>query len=290
MRIKARAKINWTLDIVGKRADGYHLLDSLIQSVELYDTLTIRPAETLEFALEGYARVPDDDTNLALRAARLLMETAQVKTGASLLLKKRIPVGAGMGGGSADAAAVLMGLNRFWRLNLPEEQLRGLGLAIGADVPFCMSGGFQRITGIGENLARLSCMRPAFLVIVQPCRGLSTRDVFGQVALDRIGPHQRPDNVRAVQAIADGRLLEAVPNLGNVLQAVAIRQRPEIGEAIQALEHFGALGAQMTGSGSAVFGVFETARDAQCAWESASRIWRRCWTTRTASRGLVFRQ
>nr|HML48352.1 4-(cytidine 5'-diphospho)-2-C-methyl-D-erythritol kinase [Clostridia bacterium] len=146
MRIKARAKINWTLDIVGKREDGYHLLDSLIQSVELYDTLTIRPADTLEFVLEGYARVPDDDNNLALRAARLLIETAQVKAGANLSLKKRIPVGAGMGGGSADAAAVLMGLNRFWRLNLPEEQLRALGLAIGADVPFCMSGGLQRMT------------------------------------------------------------------------------------------------------------------------------------------------
>lgn len=290
MRIKARAKINWTLDIVGKREDGYHLLDSLIQSVELYDTLTIRPADTLEFVLEGYARVPDDDNNLALRAARLLIETAQVKTGASLSLKKRIPVGAGMGGGSADAAAVLMGLNRFWRLNLPEEQLRGMGLAIGADVPFCMSGGFQRMTGIGENLARLSCMRPAFLVIIQPCRGLSTRDVFGQVFLDRIGAHQRPDNDRAAQAISEGRLSEVGLSLGNVLQSVAIRQRPEIGEAIQALEHFGALAAQMTGSGSAVFGVFESARDAQRAWESAARIWRRCWTTRTASRGLVFRQ
>jgi 4-diphosphocytidyl-2-C-methyl-D-erythritol kinase len=294
IRIKARAKINWTLDLVGKRPDGYHLIDTLMQSVELYDTLEFappeEPADGIELVLQGYTRVPEDENNLVLRAGRLLAERTGLPVRARVTLTKRIPVGAGMGGGSADAAAALAGLNRFCRLQLKDEDLLEMAPAVGADVPFCVCGGLQRACGIGEQLERLPCLRPAFLVIIQPCRGLSTRDIFARVRLDEIQPHQRPDNAAAAAALVEGRLPDVCAALGNVLQAPAVGERPEIAQAIQALEHFGALRAQMTGSGSAVFGVFETAREAQAAWESARQIWRRCWTTRTASRGLVFRQ
>lgn len=289
MRVKARAKINWTLDVVGKREDGYHLLDTLMQSVELYDTLTFEAHDTLDFAVEGVARVPTDDTNLVTKAMNLVAERLDIGTGVRITLRKRIPIGSGMGGGSADAAAALSGLNRFWRLGLREDDLRQLGAEIGADVPFCLTGGMARATGIGEMLEKLPAQRPAYLVITQPCRGLSTREVFQTYDDGALSPEQRPRQQRAVDAARLGDLRGLCREMGNALQSTAVILRPEIAQAIQALEMCGALRAQMSGSGSCVFGVFETAYDAQRAWESISQIWPRCWTTRTASRGLVFR-
>ena len=144
LEIQAHAKINWTLDAVGKRPDGYHELDMLMQSVSLHDTLTMQEADSLVLMLSQGARVPDDGNNLVLRAARRLMEATGVERGAIMTLQKRIPVAAGMGGGSADAAAVLVGLNRLWRLGLKQTELEEIGLSIGADVPFCVRGGLVR--------------------------------------------------------------------------------------------------------------------------------------------------
>jgi 4-diphosphocytidyl-2-C-methyl-D-erythritol kinase len=289
MRVRARAKINWTLDVVGKRSDGYHLLDTLMQSVELYDTLTFEPCGELEFITTGAARVPSDENNLVCKAMNLLAARTGVTHGVRVILRKRIPIGGGMGGGSADAAATLAGLNRFWRLGLREDALRALGAEVGADVPFCLVGGLSRATGIGEKLEKLPSHRPAYLVVIQPCRGLSTREIFQLFSQDGLRPNQRPMQEDAVAAAREGDLRRLCRSMGNALQPAAIRQRPEIAQAIQALEMMGAIRAQMTGSGSAVFGVFETAYGAQRAWESLSPIWGRCWTTRTASRSLVFR-
>ncbi|GHU72311.1 4-diphosphocytidyl-2-C-methyl-D-erythritol kinase [Clostridia bacterium] len=292
MRVKARGKINWTLDIVGIREDGYHLLDSLMQSVELYDMLAFERADELTLQVKGPMRVTADEGNLVLRAMRLLTTRLNITEGCQITLTKRIPIGAGMGGGSADAAATLAGLNRFWRLSLKESELMSLALELGADVPFCLTGGLQRAKGIGEQLERLPVNRPAYLVIVQPCWGLPTPEMYQNYDADTKGlpPPHRPDNDRAVYAARAGMLPRMCSAMGNVLQSVAIQKRPEIAQAIQALEHFGAIRAQMTGSGSAVFGVFASAWSAQYAWERIVPIWRRCWMTRTASRGLVFRE
>ncbi|MDR1599013.1 MAG: 4-(cytidine 5'-diphospho)-2-C-methyl-D-erythritol kinase [Oscillospiraceae bacterium] len=293
MRVKARGKINWTLDIEGVRGDGYHLIDTLMQSVELYDTLAFERADGLLLQVDGPMRVTADENNLVTRAMRLLAERLSVSAGCVITLTKRIPIGAGMGGGSADAAAALAGLNRFWRLSLKEAELNALALELGADTPFCLTGGLQRATGVGERLERLPVNRPAYLVIAQPCWGLSTPEMFqryDEYARESVVPPRRPDNERAVRAARDGSLARMCAAMGNVLQPAAILQRPEIAQAIQTLEHLGAIRAQMTGSGSAVFGVFASAWAAQYAWERVSTIWRRCWTTRTASRGLVFRE
>ncbi|GHU74928.1 4-diphosphocytidyl-2-C-methyl-D-erythritol kinase [Clostridia bacterium] len=290
MRVKARGKINWTLDIVGKRDDGYHLLDTLMQSVEMYDTLEFERSDEFELRAEGPTRVTADETNLVLRAMRLLSERLGLNVGARVILTKRLPLGGGMGGGSADAAATLAGLNRFWRLGLKDAELSAFGLELGTDVPFCLTGGLQRATGVGEKLERLPVNRPAYLVIIQPCWGLSTREIYSQWDEWVDVQPKRPDQERAVRAARAGSLAHICASMGNVLQAVAIQQRPEIAQAIQALEHLGAIRAQMTGSGSAVFGVFASAWAAQYAWERLVPIWRRCWTTRTASRGLVFRE
>ena len=165
---------------------------------------------------------------------------------------------AGMGGGSSDAAAALVGLNRLWGLGLGEDELEKIGLTIGADVPFCIRGGLQRAQGIGEKLTRLEMKKPLYLVAFQPCRGLSTRDVFGALHEEGIKPEDRPDNEAAQKALAEGDVRALGQALGNVLEPGSRRMRPDIDRAIRAIEDTGALGARMTGSGSAVYGLFDS--------------------------------
>lgn len=290
LRIQARAKINWTLDVRGKREDGYHELDMLMQSVTLADTLTIEEAPELTLEVGRGGRVPSDKGNLVLKAAQQLASATGVRRGAKLWLGKRIPVAAGMGGGSADAAAVLVGLNRLWRCGLTDEELERVGLGVGADVPFCVRGGLQRAQGVGEKLTPLPCARQIWLVVIQPCRGLSTRDVFGRLHEQAGAPARRPQTERAQQALAAGDLRALCQSLGNTLQPVAQALRPEIGLAIEALRAQGAAAAQMTGSGSAVFGVFLNARTARAAWQKLRFSYRACYMTASAGAGMEIQE
>ena len=178
MIVEARAKINWTLEIKGVRPDGYHLLDMLMQPVTLSDELTLIPAEGISLRCESGPGIPCDRRNLAWRAAEALRRETGCGLGVDILLRKRIPSGAGLGGGSADAAAVLLGLNRLWHLGLTRERLESIGLTLGADVPFCVRGGLTRVEGIGEKLESLGQVPPLHLVILQPCEGLSTAEIY----------------------------------------------------------------------------------------------------------------
>lgn len=290
LRIQARAKINWTLDVRGKREDGYHELDMLMQSVTLADTLTIEEAPELTLEVGRGGRVPSDKGNLVLKAAQQLLVATGTRRGARLWLGKRIPVAAGMGGGSADAAAVLVGLNRLWRCGLTEAELECIGLGVGADVPFCVRGGLQRARGVGEKLTPLPCARQIWLVVIQPCRGLSTRDVFGRLHEQDSAQMRRPQTDRAQQALASGDLRMLCQSLGNTLQPVAQALRPEIGLAIEALRAQGAAAAQMTGSGSAVFGVFLNARTARAAWQKLRFTYRACYMTASADTGMEIQE
>ena len=284
MQLEARGKINWSLDITGVREDGYHLMDMLMQPVSLADTVTLEPAADLSLATEGFPRLKADERHLAMRAARLLKETAGTALGARMTVFKRIPVGAGMGGGSADAAAVLFGLNRLWGTGLSLPELERLGLQLGADVPFCLRGGLTRTRGIGEEIEALSSGRDFPLVIVQPCRGLSTRDVFQ--AYQNTPPPPHPDTDQAAKALQEGDLSLLRRSLGNVLQPVSSRMRPEISQAVRRLKESGAEIALMTGSGSAVFGVFRTPARARAAFLSLSHRWRSVFLTRTCQKSL----
>ena len=281
MRIAARGKINWTLDIVGRREDGYHLMDMLMQPVTLEDEVTLGPADSLTLTCGGWPRLTPREDNLALRAARTLQEATGCRLGAAIHVEKRVPVGAGMGGGSADAAAVLFGLNRLWGTGLSETELERIGLTLGADVPFCLRGGLTRTTGVGEIMENLPCKRSFPLVVVQPCRGLSTGTVFQ--AYHAAGESRRPDTEAARLALEGGDLPMLSAALSNVLEPVSRDMRPEIGQAVEALRAAGASAALMTGSGSAVFGVFDepalasrTARGLQGRWRA---VWR-CATCR----------
>ncbi len=288
MQVMARAKINWTLDVLGKQPDGYHQLDMLLQSVALSDTVYIRPGDGLSLRLSQGARVPETEDNLVLKAAKALKAAADCPKGADIYLQKNIPIGAGMGGGSADAAAVLGGLNMLWELNLPMEELKRIGLGVGADVPFCLTGGLLRAGGIGEILEPLPCARQFWLVVVQPCRGLGTKKVFTTLEWEKIPQGSRPDTPAAARALEQGDLSALCRAMGNALQPTSEMLRPEIGTAVQALRLQGARQAMMTGSGSAVYGVFSSAMHARSALGALKRRWPACFMTHTCLEGLVF--
>ena len=279
MQLRAYAKINWSLDTVGVREDGYHLLDMVMQSVSLHDTLYLEPAEGLSLRAEGPVRVPVSEDNLALRAARALQRHAGSAEGAEIRLRKRIPTGAGLGGGSSDAAAVLRGLNQLWGLHYSLDTLCDIGLSLGADIPYCLRGGLCRVRGIGESIEPLDRARVYHLVILQPCRGLSTRQVF--TALGAAEALRRPDTPGVIRALQESALGALPGVMGNTLQEVSVPLRPAIRQAITQLREHGARAAQMTGSGSAVFGVFSNAQAAHTAWESLNKKYRACYLART---------
>ncbi len=285
MRLKARGKINWTLDIVGQRPDGYHLMDMLMQPVTLADEVVITEADCLTLTTGGEPLLPADEHHLALRAARAMQTYTGTDRGAAIHVEKHIPVGAGMGGGSADAAAVILGLNKLWQLGLDAKALESIGLSLGADVPFCIRGGLQRTTGIGEIMETVGQGDGYPLCVVQPCDALSTGEVFrGYHAAQTI---RHPDTDKAVEALQ----LRDIPMLraasANVLAQVSVPRRPEIARAVEALYEAGALCAAMTGSGSAVFGVFTDDAAARSACEHLSTIWNKCWHCSTCSAGVV---
>ena len=273
LRIGARAKINWTLDITGRRADGYHLMDMLMQSVTLADEIMLEKTLDGEITLTtgGTPLLPADEHHLAL--------------GARIHVEKHIPVGAGMGGGSSDAAGVLVGLNRLWETGLTRAELEDVGLTLGADVPFCIRGGLTRTRGIGEAMQELPCGRCFPLVVIQPCGGLSTRDVFAAYHAQAVS--FRPDNDAAQAALADGDLRALSPALGNVLQPVSEQMRPSIADAIADLRNFGAAASLMTGSGSAVFGAFETEESADAAFAALSQRYDRVFRCETCMESVI---
>ena len=272
MILEAYAKINWSLDITGIREDGYHLMDMIMQPVSLCDEITLTPAPSLQISTGGWPPSRADKTNLAYRAALALKGETGYAGGARIHVQKKIPIGAGMGGGSTDASAVLIGLNRLWNTGLSSQDLERIGLTLGADVPFFIRGGLTRTRGIGEQLENRSCMYNYWLIVIQPCPGLSTAQVFS--LWHQSEPASRPDTEKALLALETGNLSLLCENLGNVLQPVSEKLRPEIVLACNALKTHGSVFSGMTGSGSAVFGVFRSSSAAEKAHRNLSRTYK----------------
>ncbi|MBQ6865739.1 MAG: 4-(cytidine 5'-diphospho)-2-C-methyl-D-erythritol kinase [Clostridia bacterium] len=251
---KAYAKLNLTLGVLYKRMDGYHALDTLMQTVSLFDRITVSPSKTVEVHVTG-AELPFENT--MYRAAKLYQ--AKCGKGALVTCEKRLPAEAGMGGGSADAAAVLRGLQRLHRM-LTDREIREIALQVGADGPFCLQGGWGRGAGVGEILTPVVGPQLHFAV-VKPPRGVSTKALFQGLSL----PRKRVETVRCLAMLGKNDLAGAAAYMENALEAPAVTLVPEIGEIKAALLSRGALAACMTGSGSAVFGLFETEEGAQAA-------------------------
>lgn len=260
MKIKAYAKINLTLDVTGRREDGYHTIDSVMQTIDVCDDLTLEKNTCGEIRLSSNKEyLPKNESNTAFRAAKLFFEECGLPGGVDIHIIKRIPSRAGMGGGSTDAAAVLHALNRMYERNLPLEQLIDLGRRVGADVPFCVAGGTCRCTGIGEICEPVPPMPDCALLICRPPAGVSTPKAYA--LMDRYPLGGSRATPRMLTALENGRLRDVSNALANrfdeTMKLMQVRQVKKL------MLGGGALGAMMTGSGSAVYGIFPTREQAE---------------------------
>lgn len=262
VELTAPAKINLTLDVLGRRADGYHAVAMVMQSVDLCDRVCLTPAADISLTV-NQPHLAADATNLAWQAALLLRDYAGVAAGVHIRLEKVIPMAAGLAGGSTDAAAVLKGLNQLWRLGLPREELARLGARLGSDVPFCVYGGTMLATGRGERVTPLPPLPSCWVVLVTPPVSVSTAWVYR-----RFQPHAvtaRPDTEGMITALRAGDFNAVAARLANVLESVTIPAYPQVGKLKQLLGDFG-LAALMSGSGPTVFGLTTERERARRAW------------------------
>src|SRR5256714_529181 len=259
--VRAPAKINLTLDVLGRRPDGYHALRSVMQTLELHDTLELRPAPAIRFACDAPALAGED--NLVPRAARLLRTATGYAGGVDITLHKRIPIDAGLGGGSSDAAATLMALNRLWGLALAAERLAELGAALGSDVPFFLYAPLALVSGRGEVVEALPPVPPASVGLHQPPCGLSTARVFAALLPARYGDGSGTE--RLLAALQAGLPPEQWPACHG-LQETVTALYPEVATTLERLRMAGAPQAVLTGSGSTVYALFARADDARRAY------------------------
>lgn len=271
---KAYGKVNLGLDIIGRRSDGYHLVKMIMQSLDIYDTLTFEKQESgidITLAGEGGKGLSLGEDNLIYKAAACIIERTDYKGGIRITLDKNIPIAAGMAGGSSDCAAALKGVNELLEAGLSEEELREIGVTLGADVPYCVMGGTALSEGIGEELTRLAPLPECVFVVAKPLCSVSTAEAYGGydrlVEMGRDIPH--PDIDAQVKALMAGDLEGVVSNFGNVLEYVTASLHPEIAELEKLMKESGAMNAMMSGSGPTVFGIY---KDRVTAEESAEKI------------------
>lgn len=251
----AKAKINLGLRVLGKRADGYHEVDMLMQSIELADQLTFVRDSQLTLQLDNQQLQADPQENLIIKAARVLAAHTGFKCGAKITLQKRIPIAAGLAGGSSDAAATLRGLNRLWQTGLTMRELENLATQIGSDVAFCVQGGTQRATGRGEILQPLAPLPKMNLVVFKPNFGVSTQKVYQAFNLQKVT--RKVDIGQLITAVQTAKIEEIIASMGNDLESVTLALHPEIGLIKRAMLDWGASYALMSGSGPTVFAVVD---------------------------------
>lgn len=271
LTLSANAKINLTLDILGTREDGYHEVAMIMQEISLHDTLSmgkINQGISLTIVIEGQqGTLPADESNLCWKAAALVQKEYNLQEGVEIHLTKRIPMAAGLAGGSADAAAVLKGMNHLFRLGMTEARLCELGARLGSDIPFCIMGGTMLATGRGEILTRLPSFPRLSVVLAKPPVGVSTAWAYKTYDAGYDGPH--PDNEAMLEAIHGGDAHKAADLLCNVLEGVTETEHPVIADYKRLMIEHGAMASMMSGSGPTVFGLV---REKQQAWHLADTL------------------
>ena len=267
VHLKAMAKINLGLDVLRRREDGYHEVRMIMQTVDLYDNVHIKRTKEPGIHLDtNLYFLPTDESNLAYKAAKILMDEFDIKEGVEISIRKFIPVAAGLAGGSSDGGAVLYGMNQLFDLKLTRKQLMKRGLLLGADVPYCLMRGTALAEGIGEKLTRLPALsRRLVVLLAKPGINVSTKFVYTNLKLDRHLVHPNID--AQIKAIQENDSNKMIKNMGNVLESVTIPAYPVIDEIKQCMMENGALGAMMSGSGPTVFGIFSNKKDATKAKE-----------------------
>jgi len=300
LRIRAHAKINLFLDVLHKRPDGYHEIETVFQSIKLADEIILRKFSTgIKINCE-HPQVPLDESNLAYRAAKLLFEASGFSEGVEITIKKKIPVAAGLGGGSADAAGTLVGLNRLFELGYEHEQLMQFGAKLGADIPFCILGGTALGRGIGEILTPLPPFGNVWMVLVNPGFMVSTAWVYQNLHLhtfnfdsknpksQNLGLTKSPKNVNILTyQLRTHNLRKICGGLFNALEKVVVNEYPVIWDLKNQLKESGALSTLMSGSGPTVFALMPDEFHAKAAAEKLSHGTNLCITTTTSPIGVV---
>jgi 4-diphosphocytidyl-2C-methyl-D-erythritol kinase len=270
INLKAMAKINLGLDVVSKRADGYHEVRMIMQTVNLYDQIYIRKIKKPGIMVKtNLYYLPNNEKNLVYKAAKLLMDEFQIEQGIFIGLKKYIPVSAGMAGGSADAATTLHGINQMFQLGLTKRELMKRAVTLGADIPYCLLRGTALAEGIGEKLTRLPPLPKCRILIAKPNISVSTKYVYDNLRVNALKEHPNINGI--IDGLKNEDLSQIAGSMGNVLETVTIRKYPIIENMKEHMRRNGALNALMSGSGPTVFGIFDDEAKARMAYEKMQR-------------------
>ncbi|KAB3532486.1 4-(cytidine 5'-diphospho)-2-C-methyl-D-erythritol kinase [Alkaliphilus serpentinus] len=273
IHLKARAKINLSLDVLNKRPDGYHEVEMIMQQINLYDEIRLFERDVNEIRiLTGCKFIPTNATNIAYKAAELMKESYSIDKGVDIYIKKNIPVAAGLAGGSTNAASVINGLNRMWRLGLSLKERMDLGIKIGADVPFCIMGGAALAEGIGERLTPINSLKNVWFLVSKPSISVSTADVYSQLELTKI--MERPDNKLLLTAMEKEDIVTISKNMKNVLETVTETKYNDIKNIKRKMIEYNALGSMMSGSGPTVFGIFKNHKRGKAAYNNLSKLYK----------------
>lgn len=276
MWINAPAKINLGLDVTRRREDGYHEVKMIMQSIRLFDRLTLTKTKTPGIHLStNLSFLPVNEDNLVYKSARLLLDEFHITEGLDIRLDKRIPVAAGMAGGSTDAASCMLAVNRLFGLRLSNKDLMERGVKLGADIPYCIMKGTALSEGIGEVLSRLPGAPDCYVLIAKPGFHVSTRSVYSNLRLDEHTVH--PDIDAMIACIRENDLYGMCEKMANILETVTIPEHPEIESIKAVMMENGALGSLMSGSGPTVFGIFDNMKEAKAAKEKCRQLPCRCF-------------
>jgi len=281
--IKAYAKINLSLDIVGKKANGYHLVEMIMQQISLHDLVTLEKVETGIDLRADCDFVPSDHRNIAYRVAQALIEEYAISSGLRIRIEKNIPVAAGLAGGSTDAAAVIEGMNKLFNLGMDLEARQTFALKFGADIPFCLQGGTAVARGIGEDLEVIKGLEDTWLLLAKPNIGVSTETVYKAFDLNRVNKH--PNTPKLIEALAEGQIKVLADQMYNVLEEVTGKMHKEIGQIEKKMRSFGALNAMMSGSGPTVFGLYKNHKAAKDAYNNMSKNMREVFLVQACQGG-----
>lgn len=262
IKLKSRAKINLSIDVLGKREDGYHLVEMIMQTIDLYDIVKLKKIDKDNIVIKSNSvDIPLNEDNIVYKAVNLLKNRFNINKGVEVFIEKNIPVAAGMAGGSANAAAVLVGLNKLWQLDLSEEELQKIGFKLGADVPFCISGKAALAQGVGEELTYIKGLpKDVFILVCKPDLFVSTKEVYEGLDLNNI--ESRPDNKYLIDCLNSEDIKSLASNMVNVLESVTSKKHKEIKEIEEVMINNNALGSMMSGSGPTVFGLYDNEEDA----------------------------
>lgn len=282
--LKCPAKINLSLDVVGKREDGYHLLRMIMQTVSLFDEITVTKGQDDIRVYCENVNVPSNESNIAYKAAKVMIDTYRLGGGVDIVINKNIPVAAGLAGGSTDAAGVIKAMDKLYSLNLGTKEMMDIGLRLGADVPYCISGGTALAEGIGERLTPIEPIKETWCLLAKPPVGVSTVEVYKSLKLDEVSVH--PDTDRLITYIKNRDINRLASNMVNVLEAVTIKKHNVISEIKNIMMEFHALGSLMSGSGPTVFGLFDDEDLAKRCYNRLRECLREVYLVKTYNEGV----